>query len=86
MKSSFVNFKAKLQENDVSQNLNFSKVIPQLLLLIFTYYMFYSGLKQTKINYIKYKNKLITKIGGIIKPAKGPPAYEVYQSEFCIFF
>ena len=56
------------------------------LLLIFTYYML---TKQGKVNYIKYKNKLITKITknrAIVKPAKEPLAHEVSQSEFCIFF
>ena len=40
--------------------------------------MFYSGLKQRKINYTKFENQLITKIGAIIRSAK-PPAHEVYQ-------
>ena len=60
--------------------------ITVLLLLIFTYYML---TKQGKVNYIKYKNKLITKITksrAIVKPAKEPLAHEVSQSEFCIFF
>ena len=56
-----------------------------LLLLIFTYYML---TKQGKVNYIKYKNKLITKITNnraIVNPAKEPLAREVSRSEFCIF-
>ena len=57
------------------------------LLLIVTYYML---TKQGKVNHIKYKNKLITKITknrAIVKPAKEPLAHEVSQSaEFCIFF
>ena len=43
--------------------------------------------KQGKVNYIKYKNKLITKITenrAIVKPAKEPLAHEVSQPEFCI--
>ena len=36
---------------------------------------------------MKYKNfTKITKVRAIIKPAKGPPAHEVYQSTFCTFF
>ena len=45
--------------------------------------------KQGKVNYIKYKNKLITKITkniAIVKSAKEPLSHEVSQSEFCIFF
>ena len=45
--------------------------------------------KTRKANYIKYKNKLITKITknrAIVKPVKEPLAHEVSQSEFCIFF
>ena len=56
------------------------------LLLIFTYYML---TKQGKVNYIKYKNKLITKITkirAIVKPAKEPLAHEVSQSEFFFIF